>query len=82
MGQIDEPGRIVSGTIRLNGEELTRLSFEEMRPYRGRRIAMVFQNPLMTLNPLMRVREQMYEAIAEHETVPREAMRRRSIEAL
>ncbi|MCQ1855921.1 ATP-binding cassette domain-containing protein, partial [Neorhizobium galegae] len=57
MGQIDEPGHIVSGSIALDGEELTTLSFEEMRHYRGKRIAMVFQNPLMTLNPLMRVRD-------------------------
>jgi peptide/nickel transport system ATP-binding protein len=82
MGQIDEPGRIVSGSIKLNGEDLTKLSFEEMRTYRGRRIAMVFQNPLMTLNPLVRVRDQMVEAIAEHETVPRAEMLRRCVEAL
>jgi peptide/nickel transport system ATP-binding protein len=82
MGQIDEPGRIVSGTIRLDGEELTALSFAEMRKLRGRRIAMVFQNPLMTLNPLMRVRDQMYEAIREHEDVSHAEMRDRSIGAL
>ncbi|MBB3980154.1 peptide/nickel transport system ATP-binding protein [Rhizobium azooxidifex] len=82
MGQIDEPGRIVSGSISLNGEELTKLDFEEMRRYRGNRIAMVFQNPLMTLNPLMRVRDQMYEAIGAHEDVPRNAMHKRCIEAL
>ncbi|MBB3593343.1 peptide/nickel transport system ATP-binding protein [Rhizobium sp. BK529] len=82
MGQIDEPGRIVSGSIMLDGEELTALSFEEMRPYRGRKIAMVFQNPLMTLNPLMRVRDQMYEAIGEHENVSRREMHDRCIEVL
>lgn len=82
MGQIDEPGRIVSGSITLNGENLTTLDFAEMRRYRGRRIAMVFQNPLMTLNPLMRVRDQMYEAIAAHEDVSRRNMRDRCIEAL
>ncbi|TCS03140.1 ABC transporter ATP-binding protein [Rhizobium sp. BK418] len=82
MGQIDEPGRIVSGSIMLDGEELTALSFKEMRPYRGRKIAMVFQNPLMTLNPLMRVRDQMYEAIGEHENVSRREMHDRCIEAL
>ncbi|APO71870.1 dipeptide/oligopeptide ABC transporter ATP-binding protein (plasmid) [Rhizobium gallicum] len=82
MGQIDEPGRIVSGSIALDGEELTALSFEEMRSYRGRKIAMVFQNPLMTLNPLMRVRDQMYEAIGEHESVSRREMHDRCIAAL
>ena len=82
MGQVDEPGRVVSGSIRLDGQELTTLSFDQMRHYRGRRIAMVFQNPLMTLNPLMRIREQMFEAISEHETVPRATMLARCIEAL
>ncbi|WP_087001499.1 ABC transporter ATP-binding protein [Rhizobium sullae] len=82
MGQVDEPGRIVSGSISLDGTELTVLDFEEMRRYRGRRIAMAFQNPLMTLNPLMRVRDQMYEAIGEHETVSRKEKHERCIEAL
>lgn len=82
MGQIDEPGRIVSGSISLDGQELTALTFEEMRRFRGRKIAMVFQNPLMTLNPLMRVRDQMYEAISEHEDVSRRQMHDRCIEVL
>jgi peptide/nickel transport system ATP-binding protein len=82
MGQIDEPGRIVSGSISLDGQELTALTFEEMRRYRGGKIAMVFQNPLMTLNPLMRVRDQMYEAISEHEDVSHKEMHDRCIEAL
>jgi peptide/nickel transport system ATP-binding protein len=82
MGQIDAPGRIVSGSIKLNGEELTHLSFAEMRRYRGKRIAMVFQNPLMTLNPLIRISDQMFEAISEHEDVSRREMRKRCIAAL
>ncbi|OHV82852.1 ABC transporter ATP-binding protein [Rhizobium sp. LCM 4573] len=82
MGQIDEPGRIVSGSISLDGQELTALTFEEMRRFRGRKIAMVFQNPLMTLNPLMRVRDQMYEAISEHGDVSRKEMHDRCIEVL
>jgi len=82
MGQIEEPGRIVEGSIKFNGEELTELSFEEMRHHRGKDIAMVFQNPLMTLNPVLRIREQMYEAITEHETVPRSTMEERCLNAL
>ena len=82
MGQVDEPGRIVSGSIKLDGDELTTLSFEQMRHYRGRRIAMVFQNPLMTLNPLMRIRDQMFEAISEHERAQQAEMQARCIEAL
>jgi peptide/nickel transport system ATP-binding protein len=82
MGQIDEPGRIVSGSIKLAGEELTTLSFTQMRHYRGKRIAMVFQNPLMTLNPVMRIRDQMFEAIGEHENVPQKETHRRCVDAL
>ncbi len=82
MGQVESPGRIVSGSIRLDGEELTALTFDQMRRYRGRRIAMVFQNPLMTLNPLMRIRDQMFEAIREHESVSRSIMQERCITAL
>src|SRR5690606_23050754 len=82
MGQIEEPGRVVSGSIRLDGEELTALDFDQMRHYRGRRIAMVFQNPLMTLNPLMRIRDQMFEAISEHETASHAQMQARCVDAL
>jgi peptide/nickel transport system ATP-binding protein len=82
MGQIDEPGRIVSGSIKLAGEELTTLSFTQMRHYRGKRIAMVFQNPLMTLNPVMRISDQMSEAIGEHENIPRKEIHRRCVDAL
>ncbi|WP_226583063.1 ABC transporter ATP-binding protein [Acuticoccus sediminis] len=82
MGLVDPPGRIVSGHIRLDGEPLEGLDFERMREIRGSRIAMVFQNPLMTLNPVLRIREQMFEAIAAHERVPVAEMRRRAVEAL
>src|SRR5690606_5021542 len=60
----------------------TALDFDQMRHYRGRRIAMVFQNPLMTLNPLMRIRDQMFEAISEHETASHAQMQARCVDAL
>lgn len=82
MGLIDEPGRIVSGSIKLVGEDLTTLSFTQMRHYRGKRVAMVFQNPLMTLNPVMRIRDQMFEAIYAHEKLPRKAIHGRCVDAL
>ncbi len=62
LGLVDPPGRIVAGSIRLAGEELVGRSEEELRHYRGRRIAMVFQDPMMTLNPVLRVDTQMVEA--------------------
>ena len=82
MGQIDDPGEIVSGSIKFKGKELTDLSFDEMRHLRGKEIAMIFQNPLMTLNPVLRIRDQMFEAIAEHETVSRAEKEDRCIKAL
>ena len=66
MGLVDDPGRIVSGKIRLGEIELTDLDFEEMRHIRGNKISMVFQNPLMVLNPVHRVGDQMVEAVSEH----------------
>ena len=70
MGLVDDPGRIVSGKIRLGEIELTDLDFEEMRHIRGNKISMVFQNPLMVLNPVHRVGDQMIEAVSEHLNIP------------
>ncbi len=69
MGLIDPPGRIVSGSIRLRGDELTALPAEEMRKLRGNRLAMIFQDPMMTLNPVLRIDRQMTEAIHAHANV-------------
>ena len=59
MGLVDEPGRIVAGSIRLEGSELTGLDRESWRRLRGNRIAMIFQDPMMTLNPVLRIDTQM-----------------------
>ena len=69
MSLIDDPGRIVSGSIKLKGEELVGASEETMRDVRGNRIAMIFQDPMMTLNPVLRIDTQMVEAIRAHEKV-------------
>jgi peptide/nickel transport system ATP-binding protein len=82
MGLIDAPGKIVSGAIRFNGQDLTKLSDEQLRHYRGAKIAMIFQNPMMTLNPVHTVGAQMAEAISEHEKLPKEEIHRRCIDAL
>lgn len=82
MGLIDPPGRIVSGSIRLNGEELVGLDDRAMRRFRGRSLAMVFQDPMMTLNPVLRIDTQMMEAVQAHETVSDKAARARSAEVL
>ena len=69
MGLIDAPGRIESGSIRLNGRELFGLPAEEMRKVRGNRIAMIFQDPMMTLNPVLRIDTQMIEAVRAHQSL-------------
>ncbi len=82
MGLIDPPGRIVDGSIRLNGRDLRALSSEELRQLRGNRIAMVFQDPMMTLNPVLSIAVQMVETILAHESVSRHDALERSRAAL
>ncbi len=71
MGLIDPPGKVVDGSIRLGGQELRGLGGEALRQIRGNRIAMIFQDPMMTLNPVLRIDTQMIEAIQAHERVSR-----------
>ena len=73
MGLVDPPGRVVGGRILLAGRDLATLPAEEMRQLRGNRIAMIFQDPMMTLNPVLRIDTQMVETILAHEKIPRAA---------
>jgi peptide/nickel transport system ATP-binding protein len=82
MGLVDPPGRIVEGSIRLNGQELVGLSEEEMRRRRGKEIAMIFQDPMMTLNPVLRIDTQMMEAVTAHDDVSKDVARSRARDAL
>ena len=82
MGLVDPPGRIVDGRIRLGGRDLRALSAEALRKLRGNRIAMIFQDPMMTLNPVLSVAVQMVETILAHESVSRESALARSRAAL
>ena len=82
MGLIDPPGKIVAGSIVLDGVEQRTLSAEQQRRMRGNRIAMIFQDPMMTLNPVLRIDVQMVEAILAHKRVSKEAARLRAREAL
>jgi len=82
LGLVDPPGRIVAGSIRLDGEELVGCPEERLRDYRGRKIAMIFQDPMMTLNPVLRIDTQMIEAVTAHERVSRSAARARALAAL
>jgi peptide/nickel transport system ATP-binding protein len=82
MGLVDAPGRIVAGRIALNGTDLTRLDEHAWRKLRGNRIAMIFQDPMMTLNPVLRIDTQMVEAVQAHHDVSRESALTRCREAL
>jgi peptide/nickel transport system ATP-binding protein len=82
LGLIDPPGRIAGGSIRLDGEELIDRPEEELRRLRGRRLAMIFQDPMTTLNPVLRIDTQMIEAIRAHERVSEKAARERAAQAL
>ncbi|RYE53035.1 MAG: ABC transporter ATP-binding protein, partial [Hyphomicrobiales bacterium] len=66
LGLLAEPLKIVSGSIKLRGRELTSLSFEQMRSIRGKTMAIVFQDPMTTLNPVLRIGKQIGEAVRLH----------------
>jgi peptide/nickel transport system ATP-binding protein len=82
MGLVDPPGRVTGGAIRFDGRDLVGLSEPEWRKLRGRRIAMVFQDPMMTLNPVLRIDTQMVEALRAHSSIGRAEALRRARDAL
>ncbi len=83
LGLVDPPGRVDGGRILFAGRDLLTLPEPEMRRLRGARIAMVFQDPMMTLNPVLRIDTQMIEAVRAHQPdVDRDEARRRARDAL
>ncbi len=74
------PARIVGGSIRFNGNDLLNADFEELRQVRGRDIAMIFQDPLASLDPSFTVGYQLTEAVRLHEKVSRSAARERAMQ--
>ncbi|MFC1665032.1 ABC transporter ATP-binding protein [Pseudomonadota bacterium] len=82
MGLIDPPGRIDSGSIRLGGEELTRLDELALQDVRGRRIGMVFQEPMAALNPVFSVGQQISEVLIRHLKMDRKQARDYSLNLL
>ena len=82
MGLVDAPGRIVAGEILFRGEDLARKSPAEMRRLRGDRISMIFQDPTVTLNPVLRIGDQVEEVFRVHRGVGSREARRRALEAL
>ena len=82
LGLVDAPGRIVGGRILFDSTDLLTLKEEQMRKIRGSRISMVFQDPMMTLNPVLRIDTQMVEAVRAHREVSRESALARCRETL
>jgi len=82
MRLIDYPGYIESGSVRLDGTDLMSLSNEAMQKVRGRRIGVIFQDPLTALNPVLTVGFQIMETVRLHLGLNRDALRARAVELL
>lgn len=82
MGLLQYPGRVVDGEILLNGEDILTYSKDQMRKVRGKEIAMIFQDPMTSLNPVYTIGNQVMEMILEHEKMTKREARARAIEML
>ncbi|PWT86807.1 MAG: dipeptide/oligopeptide/nickel ABC transporter ATP-binding protein, partial [Acidobacteria bacterium] len=76
------PGKIVSGAARFGGIDLLNCSNRQLRAIRGKRISMIFQDPMTSLNPYMRVSDQLVEPILVHGRVSRSQAFRKAVESL
>ncbi|MBV8912308.1 MAG: ABC transporter ATP-binding protein, partial [Acetobacteraceae bacterium] len=83
MGLVPEPAaRVLGGTVRFEGQDLLRLSDQRMQRIRGPGIAMVFQEPMTSLNPVFSIGEQITETLAAHGEGSRSARRDRAVQML
>ncbi|MDR5652528.1 ABC transporter ATP-binding protein [Ruixingdingia sedimenti] len=82
IGLIEPPGRIARGEIRLQGRRIDNLPPDEMRAVRGRRIGVIFQDPLTSLNPLYRISDQLVETIRTHLPLSRAEALKRAVKLL
>jgi peptide/nickel transport system ATP-binding protein len=82
IGLLEPPGRIAGGEILLQGERIDNLPYEAMRRIRGKRIGMVFQDPLTSLDPLYRVGDQLAETILTHSKMSEKQARTRALDLL
>jgi oligopeptide transport system ATP-binding protein len=82
MGMLPHPGKVTNGSILLDGRELTTISSREWLDVRGDQIALVMQDPFTSLNPMMRVGEQIAEALRLHQDLSRDAARKEAIRML
>ncbi|MEI3230387.1 MAG: ABC transporter ATP-binding protein [Gordonibacter pamelaeae] len=82
MGLLAEPGHVAGGSMEFEGKDLVHLSEREYRELRGNDMAMIFQEPMTSLNPVYRVGKQIVEAIRTHENVSKKEARERAIDML
>jgi oligopeptide/dipeptide ABC transporter ATP-binding protein len=82
MRLIDKPGKIIGGELLFKGEDLLKKTEEEMRKIRGSEIAMIFQEPMTSLNPVYTIGNQISEAITLHQKIHATEAKRRTIEML
>ena len=82
LGLVDEPGRVVDGQILFKGRDIAGVDDHSMRELRGDRIAMIFQDPMMTLNPVLRIDTQMIEAILAHRNIDKAMARQEARDLL
>lgn len=82
MGLLQKPGRIASGEILYKTKDLNKLSQKELQKLRGNRISMIFQEPMTSLNPVMRIKDQIMESIMTHMQVSKKEALARTIEML
>ena len=78
----DPPGKIVGGEIYFKGVDMLALSIEEMKNFRGNEITMIFQEPLTSLNPVLKISKQVMEVILQHQDVSKEEAFEKSVEML
>lgn len=78
----DPPGKIVSGEVMYKGKDLLKLTYEEMKKYRGKEIAMIFQEPMTSLNPVMKIGDQISEVLLQHEKISKEEAFQKSVKML
>ncbi len=76
------PGKIMGGTAVLDGEDIFKMNDNEIRKIRGNRISMIFQDPMTSLNPFLRISTQLIETIVLHQDLDKEAARKRAVEML
>ncbi len=81
-GLLSPPGRVTGGSVRLSGDELLTKTPAALREIRGAKVAMIFQDPMMTLNPVLRIETQMRDALGAHTSLPRAEAKARCVRAL